>query len=160
MAEELYKIEFSEVAQLQRGLNLLKSVGGKPKAAASRFTSYMRKQTDQTFVKRGRGEVRWPALAASTVEQKRRKGRRATSILQDTRTLRKSIVHETSGRGDRFVSSQSTNVPYATFHQTGTRLMPARPFAFYTDKDVDQSEAILLEETEKALRKAIARRRV
>lgn len=67
----------------------------------------------------------WPALARST-EERKRPGR---PMLVDTGALLASL---TGGPGNvRHVSSDyaewGTDVPYAVFHQGGTRNMPARP---------------------------------
>ena len=71
----------------------------------------------------------WKPLKRATVAAKRRKGLRL-QILQATGTLRATLtergtpgmIFETTPTGLRFGS----HVPYAEFHQTGTRTMPRR----------------------------------
>lgn len=63
----------------------------------------------------------WSPLAQSTIEQKRRLGY-PDSILTRTGDLRKSFDFNARGK-TLTIESYS---PYAGFHQTGTRKMPAR----------------------------------
>lgn len=71
----------------------------------------------------------WRALKASTLDRKRRLGLRL-EILRATDTL----LHSLTVKGDPNMIFQSsptelvfgTRVPYAEYHQTGTRTMPRR----------------------------------
>lgn len=160
MPEPLYSVEFDEVKGLQEALRALERTGGSLRRPIRKFLRYQLKQTDQTFVKRGRGEVRWPPLAPSTVRQKRRLGMRATSILQGPkRVLRKSMKQELRTTGLRHVASLFTDVFYGAFHQSGTRKMPQRQILFFTPDDITKAEELMLEEVEKSMRDSFARGR-
>lgn len=72
------------------------------------------------------GGTPWKKLKKSTVKR-RRKG--SNRILQDTSRLRRSW----NARADRSSLTITTNVPYARFHQQGTKHLPVRemaPFEF------------------------------
>jgi len=84
----------------------------------------------------------WPALAESTLRRKGGKG----NLLIDTGALAQSIA---SGepQGDRI--EVGTDRPYAPYHQSGTKKMPARPFMPWDD------EASLTPDAERAVREAL-----
>jgi phage gpG-like protein len=92
----------------------------------------------------------WAPLAPSTIK---RKGH--DRILLETGALRESLVHvggpgnvaETASRGMIF----GTEVPYAIFHQTGTRRMPARPPVGISEETLDKLCNRIADETVRQL---------
>jgi len=76
----------------------------------------------QTWLRTGKGNeltsAGWPPLAASTKAGRIRKGYGTTPLLATGEFLR-----ATEKDGDRILNWK----PYAKYHQTGTRYMPARP---------------------------------
>jgi phage gpG-like protein len=76
------------------------------------------------------GGDRWERLEASTVREKVRKGQ-DPRVLHASRRLRRSLTQR--GNPDQLRRSHDDRIefgsrlPYAKYHQTGTRHMPARP---------------------------------
>ena len=79
----------------------------------------------------GHGGERWEALSPKTEARKRKAGF-IGGILVRTGALSKSINGSLSGRTLKWWS----NDPKVSFHQHGTRLMPARPIFVTTKQDV------------------------
>ncbi|NEP15199.1 MAG: hypothetical protein F6K14_34530 [Symploca sp. SIO2C1] len=73
--------------------------------------------------------VRWAALAPSTLAQKRRLGY-PDNILTRTGKMRNSVVAIADARSVLI----GVDVPYAIFHQQGTRKMPQRRILGMNDK--------------------------
>lgn len=76
------------------------------------------------------GEGRWEPLSPSTLKRKKNP---AAGILVDTGAMRRSIFGEYSS--DEVVIY--VGVPYAKYHQTGTKHMPQRDFS-----DINLAEII------------------
>ena len=108
--------------------------------------------TDDTFVAEGArdGHAPWKQLSAKRLEQ-RREGRNTAEsamILQDTGRLRSSITSR-SGRDYAAVGVTlgSGAEDYARAHQEGVpaQHLPARPFLFVSDEDLDEHAATILD---------------
>lgn len=74
----------------------------------------------------------WPQLKASTIAARAKRGRGRGGILQDVRRMWGAYVKE--GRGpeailviEKMRYERGVSVPYARFHQSGTKRMPRRP---------------------------------
>jgi phage gpG-like protein len=80
----------------------------------------------------------WAPLAASTVAQKRRKGL-DPRILRATGDLMRSLTQSGDPNADVTIAplgmTFGTSVPYARYHQTGTRRMPRRRPLELRDQD-------------------------
>jgi len=85
---------------------------------------------ERNFDEEGR-PLRWAPLAPRYAAWKARRFGAGLRILERTGALRRSI--STRVEGNAIVAS--TDVPYAAFHQFGTRRLPARPFLVLTDAD-------------------------
>jgi len=84
--------------------------------------NYMEQETERQFATETDPDgVRWAALAPSTLAQKRRLGY-PDSILTRTGKMRNSVVAIADARSVLI----GVDVPYAIFHQQGTRKMPQR----------------------------------
>ena len=84
--------------------------------------NYMEQETERQFATETDPDgVRWAALAPSTLAEKRRKGY-PESILTRTGKMRRSVVSVADTRSVLI----AVDVPYAIFHQQGTRKMPQR----------------------------------
>lgn len=96
----------------------------------------MKRLEAELFDTEGRGE--WPALSATTLEQKARKGF-SPKILQATGDLMGSLTGDGPGSVSRVTEEEvvlGTTIPYATFHEHGTARMPARPPVDVREQDV------------------------
>jgi len=90
----------------------------------------MEQETERQFVTETDPDgVRWAALAPSTLAQKRRLGY-PDSILTRTGKMRRSVNSVADARGVLI----GVDVPYAIFHQQGTRKMPQRRILGMNDK--------------------------
>lgn len=74
---------------------------------------------------------------------KRAKGGTGQKPLRDTGLLMASVQGRAGVRGSvkvmgRLSVEQGTSLPYAGYHQFGTRHIPARPFLGVTEKDADR----------------------
>ncbi|NEP56008.1 MAG: phage virion morphogenesis protein [Symploca sp. SIO2G7] len=118
--------------------------GGKTKALLKRYKSrvrnlenplkgwgnYMQQETERQFATETDPDgVRWAALAPSTLAEKRRKGY-PESILTRTGKMRNSVLAIADARSILI----GVDVPYAIFHQQGTRKMPQRRILGMNDK--------------------------
>lgn len=87
---------------------------------------------DQFSTQGGFGGGSWSPLAPSTLRAKAAKGTISKGILRDTDRLFNSIAQlrgqtaDTIFEVDHFSLRYGTTVPYARFHQDGTRRMPQR----------------------------------
>jgi phage gpG-like protein len=76
------------------------------------------------------GGRRWAALSQQTIKQRMQRGRGRGGILRDTSRLWASLVKRGSPEGIRAITDsryrRGTAVPYARFHQEGTKRMPQR----------------------------------
>lgn len=95
-----------------------------------------------TEIFRGEGQTRqtqkWAPLAQSTLRARarrrrnRQKGQRfGSKILWDTGRLRSSYIYTPVIHIEGNTMRYGTSVPYAKYHETGTRFMPARPVVGY-----------------------------
>ncbi|NES17878.1 MAG: hypothetical protein F6K41_02900 [Symploca sp. SIO3E6] len=92
--------------------------------------NWMEQETERQFVTETDPDgVRWAALAPSTLAQKRRLGY-PDSILTRTGKMRRSVNSVADARGVLI----GVDVPYAIFHQQGTRKMPQRRILGMNDK--------------------------
>lgn len=93
------------------------------------------------------GRPKWPALAASTIADRRRKGFGSGPILVRTGALRDSLT-KPGAPGQHLKITPKTiqfgsNVKYYIFHQYGTQNMPARPMALLQRQDKAQVSRII-----------------
>lgn len=88
---------------------------------------------ERNFDEEGR-PVRWAPLSARYAAWKARRFGAGLRILERSGALRRSI--STRLEGGALVAS--TAVPYAAFHQYGTRRLPARPFLTLTETDKEE----------------------
>lgn len=88
---------------------------------------------ERNFDEEGR-PVRWAPLSARYAARKARRFGAGLRILERSGALRRSI--STRLEGGALVAS--TAVPYAAFHQFGTRFIPARPFLVLTQSDNEE----------------------
>ena len=83
---------------------------------------------------RGEGSTRltprWKPLAPSTRARRARRGGRG-KILWDTGRLRASYVTNPTVQVSKEGLRMGSNLPYARFHEQGTRYIPARPVVQY-----------------------------
>ena len=98
--------------------------------ALARVADDFREMIARQFSSEGRTEgTPWPPLAPSTL--RRRPGKAGGPILQSTGALLRSLTAPGAAGHVEQLEAQSlaigTSLPYALFHQTGTRRMPARP---------------------------------
>lgn len=70
---------------------------------------------------------KWHQLSETTLQSRRRRGNTRRKILHDTGRLRRSYVNNPVISIHNNEMKIGSNVPYARFHETGTRYMPARP---------------------------------
>lgn len=105
------------------------------------FAEGFHKFQERQFASGGAEIGGWAPLAPATVEAKLRKGY-PSDILVRTGVLLRSLV---SGEAPYSVEEiepkdmwVGTSVPYAAFHQTGTRKMPARPLIAITEALLDE----------------------
>ncbi len=88
---------------------------------------------ERNFDEEGR-PLRWAPLAPDYARRKARRFGPGLRILQRSGRLRRSIVT----RLEAGAIVASTNLPYAPFHQFGTRTIPPRPFLVLTDADKEE----------------------
>jgi phage virion morphogenesis protein len=88
---------------------------------------------ERNFDEEGR-PTRWAPLSARYAAWKARRFGAGLRILERSGALRRSI--STRLEGGALVAS--TAVPYAAFHQFGTRFIPARPFLVLTESDNEE----------------------
>lgn len=82
----------------------------------------------------------WKPLAKSTLRQKARLGY-PSDILVRTGRLMRSLASKTTDTVEEITSRDlriGTGVPYAIYHQKGTKKMPARPLIALTQKLLDK----------------------
>lgn len=99
----------------------------------------MFRSIDSNFRQSGR-PIPWKPLALSTIKQKF-KQRYSIMPLIRTGQLRRSIT----GFVDKNKMRMGTSVPYAPYHQFGTRRIPKRTFLVFQDKDVQQINRLVAE---------------
>jgi phage gpG-like protein len=98
----------------------------------------MRRMEFELFQTEGYGE--WAPLQQTTIERKAEQGY-PPKILQATEQLMDSLTGNLSAAGhvEHITESEvvyGTTVPWAIFHQTGTRFMPARPPVDVREADI------------------------
>ena len=103
---------------------------------------------------------RWQSLKTSTRISRyrrhyrtrgRRTGRPSHKILWDTGALRRSYVHQPTVHINKSEMRIGSNIPYAKYHETGTRYIPARPVIGY-------AQIISPDRLQRALRKYLKKR--
>ena len=108
------------------------------------FRSIMTRQFDSAGRELG---TPWPALSRRTIEDKQR-DHRDPRILHRTRRLRKSFSQGSKGDSYRVITPTTfaigSSVPYADFHQHGTRRMPQRKL-FEANKEVSTRWRIMIQ---------------
>jgi phage gpG-like protein len=103
------------------------------------------------------GAGSWAALSPRYAARKLREYP-STGILERTGNLRRSLVSQMSPDSAYLPLPQQltlgTRVPYARYHATGTKHMPARPPIIVTESEVDEMATIIrdgLKETARRL---------
>lgn len=91
---------------------------------------YMKEEVMENFEQEGR-PTKWTALAASTIEKKRKAKGVSGQILEFHGKLKQSI----NIRSTKDEAAVFSGVFYGVYHQTGTRKMPQRAFMPYSDTD-------------------------
>lgn len=76
----------------------------------------------------------WKPLSMSTMISKLKRGLSPKPLIGRTGWLRNKVTAETVGRNKLVVGS---SVPYASYHQYGTKRIPKRTFLLFQDKDID-----------------------
>jgi phage gpG-like protein len=122
---------------LSRKLNAIGDRAGDLEPVLESVADDMRDHAKRAFDSRGlTSGAAWPPLSPDTIARKSRDKSakirsNASRVLHATETLRNSLTVEGHkdhvSHADHNSLTYSTNVPYAIFHQEGTRLMPARP---------------------------------
>jgi phage virion morphogenesis protein len=99
----------------------------------------MLRSIDQNFKVAGRPKM-WKPLSTAYGVRKLKSG---YSPLPLTRTgqLRRSITFRVRGRK----LSVGTSVPYAPYHQFGTRRMPSRPYLIFQNEDIRRIEQLIVQ---------------
>lgn len=84
------------------------------------FATIVNQSTERRFASRGPG---WPPLADETLRQKA-----GSQLLVDTGKLKRAVTNQAVSQSsqDELVAVPKPEVPYARFHQYGTRNMPKR----------------------------------
>jgi len=95
-----------------------------PRPAFERIGRKLREAEAQWFNTHGAG--RWPPLTAETADQKAAQGERAGTLIASGALLR-SLTSRSAVKVKRTELEFGTDVPYARFHQYGTRDAPKRP---------------------------------
>lgn len=83
-----------------------------------------------------------------------KRGGSSSKLLRDTGILMGSMTAQVQGHVEEVTATSlrwGSNVPYAAFHQYGTRFIPARPFLGITAKDVERIGLIVTEWLKKAV---------
>ena len=116
--------------QVERELLRLSDAAADMRPAGERFMDYMRSIERSQFDSEGStGSGGWAPLKPRTVAGKAARGL-DPRILRATDRLRKSLTNKTSPDHVEEINADSfffsTRVPYARYHQTGTRRMPQR----------------------------------
>ena len=92
----------------------------------------------------------WKPLAKSTLRQKFRLGY-PPDILVRTGRLMRSLASKTTDTIEEITSRDlriGTGIPYAIYHQKGTKKMPARPLIALTQKLLDKWTGLFAEHFE------------
>lgn len=147
MTELDYSIEGLDVIteEWERMIDAAQNLGPAHEKIHERFLKGRR----EAFLTQGSSQAsgKWaPRKRSALLKNRRGLGGR---ILQDTGRLRKSLTQATHPDHIFTVDGQTvdmgTAVPYATFHQEGTRHMPARPPVDPSDAELDDYAEIMLD---------------
>jgi len=120
-----FTIRLEGEAELQRRLGALINALQDPRPLFAALGATLERHIELRFdTKRDPAGVPWPPLAASTRERYARADgeRRQGTLLERTRRMRDSLA--TNVYPDRL--EVGFGVPYAGFHETGTKRMPRR----------------------------------
>lgn len=105
---------------------------------------------ERNFDEEGR-PVRWAPLAARYAAYKARRFGSGLRILERSGGLRRSITT----RLEAGALVASSGVPYAAFHQFGTRRLPARPFLALTESDTEEVAQVVAESLQDTGRRSL-----
>lgn len=123
-----FQISISGDKQLNRRFVTMKHSVEDATPAWKSITTFLERTERSQFAQQGVAKS-WAPLAQSTVESKRRNGLRP-EILRATDALKNSMTKKSSGDAIRIQEPTfmvfGTSVPYAGYHQTGTKRMPQR----------------------------------
>jgi phage gpG-like protein len=102
----------------------------------------------QQFATEGRAEgTPWAPRAGAGLAPRSKRAMRASPLLVRTGTLRDSLIGPTAPGHVEELEAQSltlgSRVPYALFHQLGTRHMPARPLIVLSGERTERWVEIL-----------------
>jgi phage virion morphogenesis protein len=120
---EVTKTNFTEVkARIRQQINWLKQVD----VPLAKIATEMYSGVQKNFREQSADGKAWKPFSITTlIEKATRKRRRSVNpmLLQDTGHLRQSIYPEVQG-SEAIVS---TNIPYAKYHQFGSKKIPNHP---------------------------------
>ena len=105
--------------------------------AMKRASILMMGSINQNFQQSGR-PMPWAPLAYSTIKEKMRKGYSPKPLIR-TGLLRASMAQNISTKGFRI----GTAVPYAKYHQLGTKNIPARPYLVFQTQDIERINKVV-----------------
>lgn len=111
------------------------------KAFLQDIANYGKKKAEERILstKRDLNGRAWTKWAGSTLYKRTLKGNAGQGLLFDSGSMLRGIVARVDG-ADAVIEN---NVPYATFHQTGTRIMPKREFMGWTNDDIYHIETLI-----------------
>jgi len=98
----------------------------------------MLRSIDNNFKSSGR-PITWKPLALSTLRWKMKHGYSSKPLIRKG-LLIKSIVGKIQGDNKLIMG---TVVPYAKYHQFGTRSIPKRPFLLFQDQDIQNINSLI-----------------
>jgi phage gpG-like protein len=115
---------------LEPAIDSLREAASDPRGALEEVAADFRQMMTRQFETEGRAEpaaAGWPPLSASTASRKKPR----SGLLVSSGALARSLA-EPGAQGaveirDARSLTLGTRLPYAAFHQFGTRRMPARP---------------------------------
>lgn len=114
---------------VEKALEAFESALADNRPALAEIADDFREMISEQFATEGRaGGTPWAPLALRTLRRRRGAG---STILYSTGALERSFLDPlAAGRVEELEEQSLTlgsNLPYARYHQTGTRRMPARP---------------------------------
>jgi hypothetical protein len=124
----MIKIDGRTIAPLRRKIHAMKDRAGNLIPAWDALIDWFADQERLQFGQRGgRWRTLWPELTADTIKDKRELGYTGDILIRETDLLRSLTDRPLSiERMSAREATAGTRVPYARFHQDGTKRMPRR----------------------------------